>query len=72
MVAGAGFLWSKENDYKHAETFAGIERIFKLGARRRLKIGVYGVAAASNKTKTATDFKISFDIIDTWKKDWSY
>ncbi|MEM7110041.1 MAG: DUF5686 and carboxypeptidase regulatory-like domain-containing protein, partial [Bacteroidota bacterium] len=71
VVAGAGAMWIKQSDYFHQEIFAGLERVFKLGARRRLRVGVYGVAADSNQTPLATDFKISFDIIDTWKKTWS-
>lgn len=71
-VAGAGALWIRQNGYRHAEIFAGIERVFKLGPRRRLRIGLYGVAAESNRTSPALDYKISFDIIDTWKRDWSY
>jgi len=72
VVAGIGALWIKESNYRYEEFFAGLERIFKLGARRRLRIGVYGVIAESNQSRPAADFKISFDIIDTWKKDWSY
>jgi hypothetical protein len=71
-VAGAGFMWLKESNYRHEEMFGGIERIFKIGARRRLKIGVYGVLAQSNYSPPTTDWKISFDVIDTWKRDWSY
>jgi hypothetical protein len=71
-VAGAGFMWIRESNYRHEEIFGGVERIFKVGARRRLKIGVYGVLAQSNFTAPQTDWKISFDIIDTWKRDWSY
>lgn len=72
MVAGAGFLYVKESNYRHEELFAGTERVFKLGARRRLKVGLFGVLAKSNQTSLSTDFKVSFDIIDTWKRDWSY
>ena len=71
-VAGAGALWIKESNYRHEEIFAGVERVFKLGARRRLRLGVYGVLSESSKSGANTGFKISFDIIDTWKKDWSY
>lgn len=71
-VAGAGAMWIYENKYRHQELFAGIERIFKLGPRRRLRIGAYGVVGQSNNRPPKTDFKISFDIIDTWKVDWSY
>ncbi len=71
-VAGAGLMWIKESNYRHEEIFGGIERVFKLGARRRLRIGVFGVLSQSNYSPPNTDFKISFDLIDTWKRDWSY
>ena len=72
VVAGGGALWVKENNYRHEEIFAGLERVFKLGARRRLRLGVYGVLSNSNVTKSDATFKISIDIIDTWKRDWSF
>jgi hypothetical protein len=71
-VAGAGAMWLQENGYRHTEVFGGVERIFKLGARRRLRLGVYGVVSQSNQYAPRTGYKISFDIIDTWKRDWSY
>jgi hypothetical protein len=71
-VAGGGFLWMQENNYRHWETFAGIERVFKIGARRRLRVGLYGVLADSNQGNPTTAYKISFDLIDTWKRDWSF
>ncbi|HEY9489276.1 MAG TPA: carboxypeptidase-like regulatory domain-containing protein, partial [Chryseosolibacter sp.] len=71
-VAGAGFMYIKESNFSHQEIFGGTERIFKLGARRRLKIGIYGILGQSNTNAPKTDWKISFDIIDTWKRDWSY
>lgn len=71
-VGGAGIMWIRESNFRHEEIFGGIERIFKLGARRRLKIGLYGVLGQSNNSPPKTDWKISFDIIDTWKRDWSY
>jgi len=72
LVAGAGAMWLRENNFRYTEIFGGIERVFKLGARRRLRLGVYGVLAESNQNSITSNFKISFDIIDTWKKDWSY
>ena len=71
-VVGGGFLYVKENKFRHEEIFLGLERVFKLGARRRLRVGVYGVLANSNISKTDTNWKISLDIIDTWKRDWSF
>lgn len=71
-VAGGGMLLVSQPEYRYAELFAGIERSFKLGARRRLKIGLYGVLAESNQSRTRPTYKISFDIIDTWKRNWSF
>lgn len=72
VVAGAGFLWIKERNYRHEEIFAGIERVFKVGKRRRIRLGLYGVAGQSNRSSPQSDFKISLDLIDTWKRDWSF
>jgi hypothetical protein len=71
-VAGGGVLWLQDNDYRHQEVFAGLERVFKIGTRRRLRVGVFGVLADANDRKPDTAFKISFDLIDVWKRDWSY
>ena len=72
VVAGGGFLIESENDYRHQEIFLGLDRIFKLGPRRRLRLGLYGIVGKSNFTQLQTEYKFSIDIIDTWKKDWSF
>jgi len=72
VVAGGGFLYESQNDYQHQELFVGLDRVFKLGPRRRLRLGIYGVVGKSNFTEIQTDYKFSIDIIDTWKKDWSF
>lgn len=72
VVAGAGALYILESNFHHEELFAGLERVFRLGARRRLRVGCYGILAKSSHSKTDTAFKISFDIIDTWKRNWSF
>jgi len=71
-VVGGGLLWLQDNNYRHQELFAGVERVFKVGNRRRLRVGVYGVVADANNRKPDSTFKISFDLIDIWKRDWSY
>ena len=71
-VVGGGFLYVKDSNFRHEEVFLGLERIFKLGARRRLRLGFYGVLANSNISQTDTNWKISLDLIDTWTKDWSF
>lgn len=71
-VVGGGMLWLQDGDYRHQEVFAGLERVFKIGTRRRLRVGVFGVVADANNRKPDSSFKISFDLIDVWKRDWSY
>jgi len=71
-VAGAGFLYLIDENYKYGEVYAGVERVFKLGPRRRLKIGGYGITAQSNWNNTQFGWKISFDIIDTWNTNWNF
>ncbi|MFT6486042.1 MAG: hypothetical protein ACJAWN_002774, partial [Neolewinella sp.] len=41
-------------------------------ARRRLRIGTYAVLGDDNNGRANTQFKVSFDVIDLWKKDWSF
>jgi len=72
VLAGGGGLWLSDPQYRYAEVFAGIERSFKLGARRRLKLGLYGVVAESSISQPRTTYKVSIDIIDTWKRNWSF
>jgi len=71
-VAGVSAMWLAESNYRHEELLAGVERVFKLGPRRRLKLGVYGIVANSNKTPTTAGLKLAIDVIDTWQKDWSF
>jgi len=72
LVAGAGAMWLQENNFKYFEGFAGIERIFKLGPRRRLRLGAFGVVANGNFFKTNARYKFSIDIIDTFSREWNF
>ncbi len=71
-TAGGGFLYIPDESYQYGEFYAGIERIFKLGPRRRLKVGGYGVLGQSNRTNLQLGWKVSFDIIDTWQTNWNF
>jgi hypothetical protein len=71
-VAGAGAMWIRQSNYRYQEVFGGVERVFKMGPRRRLRLGVFGVLSQTNRLPPRTGFKISFDIIDSWKREWSY
>ena len=71
-IAGAGALWLPKENFRYQEVFVGIERVFKVGARRRLRIGTYAVLGDDNNGRANTQFKVSFDLIDLWKRDWSF
>lgn len=71
-VAGAGAMWIKQSNYRYQEVFGGVERVFKMGPRRRLRLGVFGVISQTNHLPPRTGFKVSFDVIDSWKREWSY
>lgn len=62
-VFGGGFLWVPEHEWVHYEVYGGLERIFKF-AKRRLRIGAYGVFSDGNNMKPRGSFKISFAILD--------
>jgi len=72
VVVGGGLLYVSEEDYRYEELYAGLERVFKLGPRRRLRLGVYGVFANNNVNGNLQTVKFSIDILDTWKRDWSF
>lgn len=72
VVAGAGALYVPGNAYRYEELFVGAERIFKLGARRRLKLGVFAVVANSSIGNPRPGIKFSLDVIDTWKQNWQF
>ena len=71
-IAGVGALWLPSEKFRYQEVFVGMERVFKIGARRRLRVGTYAVLGDDNNGRANTQFKISFDVIDLWKKDWSF
>ncbi len=71
-VAGFSGLWVQESSFSHLEAFAGIERAFRIGPRRRLRLGIYGVVGDSNVTRSDAAWKFSVDILDTWNRDWSF
>ncbi|TXF91743.1 carboxypeptidase-like regulatory domain-containing protein [Neolewinella aurantiaca] len=71
-VAGGGFLYLPSEKFRYQEVFVGLERVFKVGARRRLRVGTYAVLGDDNNGRANTSFKVSFDLIDLWKKDWSF
>ena len=71
LMAGAGALWVKENNYQHVEIMAGLERNFKL-SRRRLRIGIYGILSDGNFSAPRAHYKLSFAILDDRSMKWNF
>ena len=71
-LAGAGFLYLPTEQYRYQEVFVGLERVFKIGARRRLRLGTYAVLGDDTNGRATTSFKVSFDVLDLWKRDWDF
>ncbi|MFT5157332.1 MAG: hypothetical protein ACI83I_001893, partial [Bacteroidia bacterium] len=68
---GGGMLWAPERDYVYFETYAGLNRIFKIG-RERLRLGVYYVASQSSKVGYRSTFKVAFEFYNRNKNTWSF
>ena len=62
-VVGGGYLWVTAHDWVHYEVYGGLERVFTF-AKRRLRIGVYGVFSDGNHIKPKGTVKVSFAILD--------
>lgn len=63
LVFGGGLLYVTEFDWLHSELFVGLERTFKF-ARRRLRIGVYGIASDGNNINPISTYKVSFAFLN--------
>ena len=71
LVVGTGALYVAEFNWLHYEAFAGIERSFKF-SKRRLRIGIYGVASDGNNIAPKTTWKISFAVLDDRNMKWNF
>jgi len=71
-VAGAGFLYAPERNLKYAETFVGIERVFKwpFNTSYKFKVGVFMVGSVANKFSNAVQFKIGVASWDKMRNKW--
>jgi hypothetical protein len=71
LVMGGGFLYSKEFKLFHYEALAGLERSFKF-SKRRLRVGIYGIASDGNYMKPTTTWKVSFAVLDDRSMKWNF
>jgi hypothetical protein len=71
IVFGTSMLYVAEYNYQYIELFAGLERNFKF-SKRRLRIGIYGVASDGNKIDPRLSGKISFAVLDDRNMKWNF
>lgn len=71
LVFGAGALYVSEFDWQHYELFGGLERNFKF-SKRRLRVGIYGVASDGNHIAPKATWKISFAVLDDRNMKWNF
>lgn len=70
-VAGAGMLYTHERNLKYVEVFVGFEKVIRLW-KERLRIGVFFVAADSNKFNYPSQFKFTIEFFDKVNNKWPY
>jgi len=70
-AAGAGALLMTENNFKHIEFFAGIERKFRI-KKELFKIGIYAVTADNTLTKPTITYKIGLNFYNPYSQKWDY
>ncbi len=70
-VAGAGFLYTKERNFKYVEAFVGIEKVIRFW-NERFKLGVFLVAAQSNLYSYRPQLKFTIEAYDKVRNKWPY
>jgi hypothetical protein len=70
-VAGAGFLYVPERKFQYSETYAGLNRIFRIG-REYIRLGAYYVVSQSNEAGFRSGFKFSFEPYNQNRNTWSF
>lgn len=68
---GGGVLFLKDNNFKHAEAYVGIEWPFRI-KEQLFKIGGYVVTGNNQGQKLNTQFKVGIDIFNSFQNSWSY
>ncbi len=70
-VGGAGILLIKDNNFKHAEIYGGLEKVFRI-KEQRFKIGCYYVVSNSTYSTLSGQIKFGIDFFDSFNNSWSY
>lgn len=71
LVGGASVILIQDQNYSHAEVYAGVERIFKI-KQQLFKINTFYVARLNNTSALTFKLKIGLDFFNSFSNSWSY
>lgn len=68
---GGGFLYSKENNLVYFEAYAGLEKSIRI-FKEMFRIGFFFVEGKTNNYPFSSGFRISIDVYDRVRNEWTY
>lgn len=69
ITAGSNGLWLADRDFRHVETYAGLEKKFRIGTEL-FKAGVFFVNSTSSLSSFETQFKIGLTAYNPVTRNW--